>query len=117
MPLLLFSFLPKAESWCSPSDSGRCELIIRGGRKSTDADQRNIRFLNGKHTNAGAIIVEPMNNEMKFVVGDHADQKPVIRLSKDTLDGLFHNRAKLDKRWHAGQKETDCRKQWPVRSK
>ncbi len=83
---IVFFFLPKAESWCSPSDSGKCELIIRGGRKSTDADQRNIRFLNGKHTNAGAIIVEPMNNEMKFVVGDHADQKPVIRLSKDTLE-------------------------------
>ena len=86
LPLLLFSFLPKAESWCSPSDSGNCELIIRAGRQSTDADQRTVRFLNSKHTNAGAIIVEPSNNEMKFVVGERADQKPVIRLSNDALE-------------------------------
>ena len=83
---VVFFFLPKAESWCSPSDSGKCELIIRGGIKINRCRPAKYQVFEWQTTNAGAIIVEPMNNEMKFVVGDHADQKPVIRLSKDTLE-------------------------------
>ena len=53
-----FSFT-YVNGWCSPSDSGDCELKIRNGKKSNDANLRAIRFLNTKHVSAGAIMVKP----------------------------------------------------------
>ena len=46
--LILLLFSNDVHGWCSPSDSGDCELKIRNGKKSTDANQRTVRFLNSK---------------------------------------------------------------------
>ena len=43
--LILLLFSNDVHGWCSPSDSGDCELKIRSGKKSTDA-LNNILKLN-----------------------------------------------------------------------
>ncbi len=84
--LILLLFSNDVHGWCSPSDSGDCELKIRNGKKSTDANQRTVRFLNSKHTSAGAIMVNPADKEMKFVIGENADDNPTIRILKDKFE-------------------------------
>ena len=79
---LLF-FLPLVNSWCSPSDTGECNLIIRGGRKSKDTDYRTISFLKGDHSTAGMIRVLPSTSKMSFWTGNGNEKQPHLSLDQD----------------------------------